>query len=152
MNLNAPDVVEAKGDDILLQHGEDACSETAVTIQQRRSVHMGPIPSPEVLAEYNEIDPTFANRILVMAENQAKHRQELEKRIVKSGTRDSLLGIIFGFLIGVLALIVSLILGLNERTIESALLGVGGLGGLVSVFIYGTRSKSKENEESEEDD
>ena len=150
MSLNALDVVEAKDDDAVHQYEETGHSEMAVTTFEQRSLHMGPIPSPEVLAEYNEIDPTFANRILVMAEQQALHRQEMEKKIINSGTHDSLLGIIFGFLIGITALIVALILGLNGRTVESAVMGVGGIGGLTSVFIYGTRSKASEDNKKDE--
>lgn len=141
--LDAPEVEDDS--EIEPVQEESVNLETAVTYEHRK-MHIGPIPSPEVLAEYNEIDPTFANRILVMAEQQSSHRQEMEKKIVKSGTRDSFMGIVFGFLIGILSLIVSLILGLNGRTIESSLLGVGGLGGLVSVFIYGTRSNDNDND------
>lgn len=150
MNSEVLDTTETiDNDEIMSSYEEPVNSETAVTIEQSR-MHIGPIPSPEVLAEYNQIDPTFANRILIMAEQQSLHRQVIEKKIVNSGTRDSLIGIVFGFLIGIITLIVSLILGLNGRTIESSLLGVGGLGSLVSVFIYGTRQKDKENDEDED--
>jgi len=143
------ELVEENDDDndITHQYEDHGESETAVTTFEKRSLHMGPIPSPEVLAEYNEIDPTFANRILIMAEQQASHRQRTERKIIDSGTRDSFMGILFGFLIGAISLIVSLILGLNGRTLESTVLGAGGLGGLVSVFIYGTRNKSNENDD-----
>lgn len=141
--------VEESDYDVIQSHEDSENSETAVTIE-RSTMHIGPIPSPEVLAEYNQIDPTFANRILVMAEQQALHRQNIENKIISSGTRDSLCGIIFGFLIGITALIVALILGLNGRTIESAVMGVGGIGGLTSVFIYGTRDKVSENNEKDD--
>ena len=56
-------------------------------------VHKGPLPSPEVLFQYNEIVSGAAERILIMAESQAKHRQNLELIVVKAGSRDSLLGL-----------------------------------------------------------
>jgi uncharacterized membrane protein len=150
MNSEELDTTE-DNDEIMPSYEEPVHLETAVTIEKSR-MHIGPIPSPEVLAEYNQIDPTFANRILVMAEQQSLHRQKMEKTIINSGTRDSLLGIVFGFLIGVITIIVSLILGLNGRTIESSLLGIGGLGGLVSVFIYGTRGKDNDEDKDENED
>lgn len=133
-----------ENDEVIFPEEDEDVPGGRYSIEESR-MHIGPIPSPEVLAEYNQIDPSFANRILVMAEQQALHRQGIEKKIVDSGTKESLLGVICGFIIGMTALIVSLILGLNGRTIESSLLGVGGLVGLVSVFIYGTRSKIKED-------
>jgi uncharacterized membrane protein len=64
------------------------------------SEYRGPIPPPEILYQYNEYLPGSADRILTMAEKQSIHRQELEKVAIKSGARDSLLGLIFGYLIG----------------------------------------------------
>ncbi|PXV85105.1 putative membrane protein [Lachnotalea glycerini] len=146
MNSEIVNTTESTEDDEGLYPYEEELSNSEMAVSyEHSSMHIGPIPSPEVLAEYNKIDPTFANRILVMAEQQSLHRQEIEKRIVKSGVNDSKLGIIFGFIIGLAALIVSLVLGLNGRTIASSLLGVSGLVGLVSVFIYGTRSNGNED-------
>ena len=39
----------------------------------------GPLPLPQILEQYNKINSTFAERIVVMAEKQAAHRQEQEK-------------------------------------------------------------------------
>ena len=39
----------------------------------------GPIPHPEILAEYEEILPGAADRILQMAEKESAHRHNLEK-------------------------------------------------------------------------
>lgn len=47
------------------------------------SVHMGPLPPPDVFAGYEQVCPGAAERILSMAEQQAKHRQDLEKDRVK---------------------------------------------------------------------
>jgi len=39
----------------------------------------GPIPPPEILQHYEQIIPGAAERILVMAEEDAKHEHALEK-------------------------------------------------------------------------
>ena len=39
----------------------------------------GPLPPPEMLAQYEEILPGAAERILSMAERQAEHRQKMER-------------------------------------------------------------------------
>lgn len=113
---------------------------------EQRSMHMGPLPSPETLEMYNKIDPSFAERIVSMAEKQSSHRQELERIAVISGSRDSLLGLIFGFVIGVATILAGVWLGLEGHIIPSSVIGTGGVAGLVAVFVYGTRSRRKERE------
>jgi uncharacterized membrane protein len=46
----------------------------------------GPLPPPEVLAKYNETVPGLAERIICMAEQQAKHRQQIETTVIKSNS------------------------------------------------------------------
>lgn len=49
----------------------------SVTVSQTK-VHQGPLPSPEVLRDYDDLIPGAAARIIEMAEHQARHRQNLE--------------------------------------------------------------------------
>jgi len=44
----------------------------------------GPLPHPQILEKYNEVVPDAAERIIAMAENQSKHRQELETKAIES--------------------------------------------------------------------
>ena len=44
----------------------------------------GPLPHPELLRQYNEVSPGFADKIMHMAMQEQNHRHELESRIVKS--------------------------------------------------------------------
>jgi uncharacterized membrane protein len=48
----------------------------------------GPLPHPQHLAAYDQVLPGAANRIQRMAESQSKHRQELERHVVTSNTRN----------------------------------------------------------------
>ncbi|MCA8037114.1 DUF2335 domain-containing protein [Burkholderia arboris] len=49
-----------------------------VIAHQETKFHHGPLPSPEVLRDYDLMIPGSAERIIQMAERQAEHRQELE--------------------------------------------------------------------------
>ncbi len=77
----------------------------AKLVAESRFTFTGPLPPPEILAKYNEILPNAAERIISMAEGQAKHRQEQEKKIVSSETLNSKLGIIFAFIIAITAIL-----------------------------------------------
>ncbi len=49
------------------------------TAEERRI--SGPIPPPDILAEYERVVPGAADRILTMAEGQQKHRHQLENKV-----------------------------------------------------------------------
>jgi len=108
--------------------------------------HSGPIPDPMTLERYDQILPGAAERIIKMAEDQSTHRREIEKIVIKSKSRDSLLGIIAGFFITIIVALIGAYVAVNGQELGGAILGGTGLVGLVSVFIYGTRSSRKERE------
>ncbi len=106
----------------------------------------GPIPPPEILEKYEAILPGLADRIMKQAENQTAHRIDLEKRVIKSDTRNSLLGIIFAFIIGAGGVAGGLYL--TSLGMAASGLTVSGISlvSLVSAFIYGTNSRRKERQ------
>ncbi len=63
-------------------------------IEEKHSYHSGPLPSPDTLSGYKKIDKTFPERIVKSFENETKHRQNMEKRIVFSGTRNETIGLL----------------------------------------------------------
>lgn len=130
---------------------EDEKEEIVGIMEENLSMYSGPIPPPQTLHEYNQIDPTFAERIMKMAETQACHRQNMEKTMIGSSSRDSVLGIVSGFIIGMTSIISSYFLGVNGQPLLSGIIGVGGLSGLVSVFIYGTRANSQDENNNDND-
>ena len=107
----------------------------------------GPIPPPEVLAKYNEAVPNAAERIISMAESQSKHRQDLELTVINSDIEKSLRGLIFGLVIGLAAVVGGTICTITGHQIGGSIIGGGGLTGLVSVFVYGSRSRRQEREQ-----
>ena len=94
-----------------------------------------------------------------MAEKQSDHRQELERKIVNTEARDSLLGILFAFMLGfgcILAAVVMVILvPKSAGVISGAVLGVTGIGSIIATFIkstrgsYGRKKEERKNQNSE---
>jgi uncharacterized membrane protein len=104
------------------------------------------LPPPAVLAQYNEIVPGAAERILAMAEGQAQHRQQLEKSVIESDIKNSRLGLHYGLLIGLVAVIGGSVCIVSGYEVGGSIVGGTGLTGLVGVFVYGSRQKQKERE------
>jgi uncharacterized membrane protein len=115
-----------------------------VFVQQQQ--FSGPLPSPEVLEKYGQIIDGGPERILVMAEEQSKHRRELEAKALQIDSRNSLLGIIFAFVLGLVTVIVGGLVVVQGHSYPGTFLGSAGLLGLVCAFIYGTRERRKERE------
>lgn len=73
-----------------------------IVLQAHQEQYIAPIPPPEMLAGYKIIDPTFADRIMKMAEAQNAAAIEENKNIIEKTFAAKKYGQIFSF---VLALI-----------------------------------------------
>lgn len=101
----------------------------------------GPIPPPEVLEKYDRIHSGAANRIIVMAENEANHRHDMEQLIVKNQYREARIGQFCALAIGIAAIIAGAVTAIMGSAISGAIIGGGGVIGLVSVFVLGRAGK-----------
>jgi uncharacterized membrane protein len=57
---------------------------------QEHRLYVGPIPSPDIIKEFSEIDPSFPERLMALGEREAKHRQrevELNNKVVRQEIR-----------------------------------------------------------------
>lgn len=92
--------------------------------------YRGPIPDPGMLARYNEVDPTFADRIMRMAESEVEARTDSMKRLNKAEARAVSLGAVTTAAIVVLGLVAAIVL---------IALGYDGIAFLLAVpaLLYG---------------
>lgn len=121
-----------------------------VVVKAIKEEFSGPIPHPDIIEKYEKILPGAADRIISMAENQATHRQDMERKMIESEARDGLLGVVFAFLLGIGCLIACVVVVClvpkSAGAISSAFLGVTGIGSITTSFIKSTRQvKQKEN-------
>jgi uncharacterized membrane protein len=110
----------------------------------KRTSFSGPLPPPEILNGYNDAVENGAERIMVMAEEQAKHRRELESHAIKEQLRQSKNGQIFGFIIALTLIGVSTLLGFYGQPVLGGILGGTTLVSLVTVFVIGKVTQKKE--------
>ncbi len=81
-----------------------------------------------------------------MAEKQAEHRRYLEKSVIESEIKDSRMGLWFGFIISIIALVGATICAVVGQFGVAIAMGGGSIAALVSVFIYGSSTRRKERE------
>lgn len=138
------DLIESQPSEI-----QEEIAENILARQVQSVNYSGPIPHPILLKEFNEVIPDGANRIMVMAETQAEHRQKLESKMIEANNRDSLLGVIFGGSIGLLAVGGSIFLIAIDKSIAGLAVMFSALATLVAVYFKGNKKDKQELEENE---
>ena len=123
---------------------DDEASSTGEAVETSFSFkYSAPLPPPQMLARYDEILPGAAERIVMMAELQSVHRQDMERRTISGDVTRSTLGLFMAFVIALVAAIYFISTG---RETAGLILFGSDLGILVATFIYGSRSLRQERE------
>lgn len=130
---------------------EEQRQESYLLAQSVYSEFSGPLPHPEILAKYEQVYHGAAERIFNMAEEQSKHRRDMESETLKLAARDSSRGTIFGFIIAIIGIISGLIIVyLNPASTANAigvsLVSGGSLVTIIQTFVTASKRKAKENE------
>lgn len=95
------------------------------------------MPPPSVLEGYELLVKGAAERILIMAESDAKHQQEIEFAALRAMEAEVKRGQFFGFVIGLTALGASMLALAMGSPAVAGVIGGATVVGLVSVFIVG---------------
>ena len=122
-------------------------SDMAQLLSVQREAFTGPLPPPALLRGYEDVLPGAADRIIRMAEQQAQHRQHLERIVVEGGSRRANTGMWLGFIIAILFLGVSAGLIAADRQVAGVILGSVDLTAPVGVFVFGRIDQRRERVE-----
>lgn len=110
----------------------------------------GPLPHPDVLAEYGRLSPDLLERIVSRAESQADHRQTLEAIVVRGNTWMGKAGVIFGGTIGILGLLVIALAIYRDAPLEYLGGILAALATLAGLFLWSRRKKVRDAEKLQE--
>jgi uncharacterized membrane protein len=104
--------------------------------QFQQTIHQGPLPAPESFAAYERVLPGAADRILKMAEQQATHRQGLERSALNGDIVKSMMGTILAYLTFGGAMVGAVYLLLHDKPIQSLAALVTALGAAFGPKVY----------------
>lgn len=118
-----------------------------VSISTMRSFS-GPLPAPEDLQGFKDVDPSFPDRIVKHFEKEQIHRHEREKKLVDAGIANAARGqyIAFAVAIAGLALCAFAVSRGGATATGGLALAGGGLATLVGVFLK-NKSDAKKDEQ-----
>ena len=116
---------------------------TGEVVFTKTQMTSSPVPPAELLLGYNEAFPDGANRLFSLVENQSKHRQTVESKIVNEQILSSRIGQILAFILALVfgglgyALTVQ-----NHPNVGGTVFGTTVLG-LVSIFVAGQKNQKR---------
>lgn len=125
---------------------------TTTTSYLQAEIFEGPLPHPAILAEYDQICPGAASRIIAMAEKQAEHRQSLEHMVVSSNCKSQDRGPILGFILAAGVILFGGYLILQGREVSGFVAVISALTSIVLAFVYGKREHKKELQEKKREE
>lgn len=109
------------------------------------SSYSAPIPSPEMMEAYEKVVPGSAERIIKRFEIQSDHRQSCEKILVWTNSVKSIVGLVFGFIVTLIAIFGGIYTALQGKPWLGGTLSLSGLAMLVGAFITGKISSARES-------
>lgn len=118
--------------------------QTAVSQQvTAAAMFSGPLPHPEILEGYDQIQSGFAQRIVTLAEREAAHRQEIEKisaqqnvEAMRKTLMERRIGQIFAFIVALAAITGAVYCAsIGAYAVGSVIAGTAAVG-MVSAFLY----------------
>ena len=99
----------------------------------------GPLPSPQQLAQFDEVAPGSAERILRMAEQEGEHTRMMELKAHRSAAFGARLGQWLGFAIAAGGMGGSIYLAMHGHDHVAMVVGGVPLATIVVAFIQGRR-------------
>lgn len=103
----------------------------------------GPIPSPEAVAAYKRIDPSFPGRFLKMAEDQNQHRIKVENRDSWTEAVQRIGSFVMASLVTLAFVYLGVMLVLAGRDVEGIVALIAAVTPIVIGFATRTRSQTK---------
>jgi uncharacterized membrane protein len=112
-------------------------------------VYQGIIPSPEMMKAYQEVDPSLPMRLVKTMEDEAAHRRQIERRLIKNQFQTN----VFNTLIGLLALVALGVLAylfMNNGHPTQGSVIAGTIATVISVIVVGKAITNKRKEKPAE--
>lgn len=109
-----------------------------------RAEFQGPLPPPQVLAQYNEVVPGLAERVVQMAESQSRHRQELERQVVAANVAAEKRASWFGFILLTLLSLGGFVLISRGYGPHGIAIVIGALASFAGAYVWGKKQQQKE--------
>ena len=119
----------------------------------------GPLPPPQMLAEYDRVHPGLAQIIVESFQKETEHRHGLEKQamaieqhVAENFVKERRRGQHYGLIIALLLVVGSVTLGWHGQGWAAAVMGGVGFASIVGAFVVGRRPPEEPNQQQKQAD
>lgn len=156
-NSSVNDAVE----NIILQPRPEFQNQKGAEKSVTFTAHMGPLPSPACFEGYEKTLPGSANRILTLAEeeakyrrqafdDEAKHRRKCESQALNHNIYFAYIGQFCAFLLAVIGLGTATYCAIIEQPVVATTIAGAGLAALIGPFLKNLLSERIEKKKEDE--
>ncbi len=131
--------IQRKGSNIELPQQNIPSSQGRVLAASRRTeqfLYSAPIPPPQIVAGWEQVLTGSADRILSLTENQSKHRQGLEDRVVDSNIKNEGRGQLLAFIFCIIVVLSGTFLIYSGKSAEGLVALCAAMVVPAGLFIY----------------
>jgi len=104
----------------------------------------GPLPPPEQLAQFNQIVPGAAERILAMAEEEGRHTRAVQATALQAAVRSQFLGQGFAFLIAIGGMVAAYLLAMHGHDGVASIIAGTTITTIVVAFLQARKQSKSE--------
>lgn len=137
MTVDQPEPVEGELEEL---DGAAHPDQLPLNIRLTTEAMAGPLPSPTLLAQYDQVMPGLAERIVSMAEREQAHRHAIDHLEVEQPYRIARTGQRLAFSVTAMVLGVAVLLAILGHVTLAAIIAGIDVVTLAGLFLYSRRS------------
>ena len=119
--------------------------------------HIGPLPRPEELGQYESVLHGAADRIITMAEKELAQRHdaertflELKRLSIQADYGRSNRGLYAGATVALAIVAAGALMTYLGQSEEAAVVVSGTIASVAAIFVYGARARKRENDDDDD--
>lgn len=116
----------------------------------RQQLFRGPVPPPDLLKEYAQVDKFIPDRLISMAEREQANRHLREDKAFDAGAAAGQRAQVCATTIAVMAVIAAVPISIWGNPATAALIGIGGVIGHLVPALTPQRKQRPENEDPQD--
>jgi len=122
---------------------------SVATEERRREIvqhkrFSGPLPPPDLLEHYQQIQPDLVERIVALTERESQHRHRIESKLIEREAAEAWRGQVFGLTLALVAFAVATFALYKGYPTPAGIIGGTTVVGLVGVFVIGRWPREKD--------
>lgn len=97
--------------------------------------YSGPVPPPEMVERYQTVIPSGGERLLAMAEDESRHRRDMERRQLRASVATHALGQVLGFILALAVILAGVWLIDRDHSLAGFATLLVGAAGLIRAVV-----------------